>query len=174
MLAPLAETSAITSHFSAALPSAAAGAVRMFAFLEGIGAMEMMLVAIIGLLLFGGKGLPDMARTVGKVIREFKKATQGVEDEVRRVMHEEPEPARPARPPRPRPRPQALAASPAPQPALTPTPAPTSVPRSDSSSGGTGGGGDGSPAPSSPSFAPPPRVAPPSPPAGSDPLPPAA
>lgn len=73
------------------------------AFLEGIGAMEMVLVAVVGLLLFGGKGLPDMARTLGKAIREFKKATSHVENEVRRVMNEEPEPARrrPAPPPSP-------------------------------------------------------------------------
>ncbi len=67
--------------------------VPALAFLEGIGAMEMMLVAIIGLLLFGGKGLPDMARTLGKVVREFKKATANVEQEVQRVMNEEPPPA---------------------------------------------------------------------------------
>lgn len=65
-------------------------------FLEGIGTMEMMLVAVIGLLLFGGKGLPDMARTFGKVLREFKKASASVEDEVKRVMNEEPAPPRPA------------------------------------------------------------------------------
>lgn len=69
------------------------------AFLEGIGAMEMMLVAVIGLLLFGGKGLPDMARTMGRVIREFKKASASVEQEVKRVMDEEPETRR--RPPKP-------------------------------------------------------------------------
>jgi TatA/E family protein of Tat protein translocase len=83
------------------------------AFLDGIGAMEMLLVGVVGLLLFGGKGLPDMARTLGRVIREFKKATQGVEEEVRRVIHEEPPP------PRPRPAPRAL-----PKPASPPPPAP--------------------------------------------------
>ncbi len=57
--------------------------------------MEMALVAVIGLLLFGGKGLPDMARTFGKVIREFKKASSAVENEVRRAIEDEPEaPAR--------------------------------------------------------------------------------
>jgi sec-independent protein translocase protein TatA len=65
-------------------------------FLESIGTMEMMLVAVIGLLLFGGKGLPEMARTFGKLIREFKKASANVEDEVKRVMNEEPAPLRPA------------------------------------------------------------------------------
>lgn len=83
---------------------------RQLAFLDGIGAMEMMLVAIVGLLLFGGKGLPDMARTAGRMIREFKKATQGVEEEVRRVIHEQPTP-----PARPRPLPR-LAERPAPPP----------------------------------------------------------
>ena len=92
------------------------------AFLEGLGAGEMMLVALIGLLLFGGKGLPDMARTLGKVMREFKKATQGVEDEMRRVMDEDS-----ATPPRPKPKPRPLPApaAPAALPAATPSPAPS-------------------------------------------------
>lgn len=75
------------------------------AFIEGIGAMEMMLVAVIGLLLFGGKGLPDMARTFGKVVREFKKASSSVEAEVKRVMNEEPDDRPPPRPKRPAPAP---------------------------------------------------------------------
>ncbi len=62
------------------------------ALLEGIGGAEMLLVAVIGLLLFGGKGLPDMARTFGKAMREFKKATSAVENEVRKVMEDEPAP----------------------------------------------------------------------------------
>ncbi len=71
------------------------------AFIQGLGAMEVMLIAVIGLLLFGGKGLPDMARTFGKIIREFKKASSSVEAEVKRVMNEEPD-NRPS-PPRPKP-----------------------------------------------------------------------
>ena len=106
---------------SAALAFAAAPAPAL-AFLEGIGAMEMLLVAVIGLLLFGGKGLPDMARTLGKVMREFKKASANVEEEVKRVMNEEPAPA-----PKPKARPPAAAslppAPPPPPPAATPPPA---------------------------------------------------
>ncbi len=101
---------------SASLLLAAAPAPAL-AFLEGIGAMEMLLVAVIGLLLFGGKGLPDMARTLGKVVREFKKASANVEEEVKRVMNEEPAPA-----PKPKPRPPA-ASLPAPAPAAPATPA---------------------------------------------------
>ena len=52
--------------------------------------MEMMLVFVVGLLLFGGKGLPDMARTLGKAIREFKKATSNVEEQFKRVLDEPP------------------------------------------------------------------------------------
>jgi TatA/E family protein of Tat protein translocase len=106
---------------AAALAFAAAPAPAL-AFLEGIGAMEMVLVAIIGLLLFGGKGLPDMARTVGKVVREFKKATANVENEVKRVMNEEPTPA-----PKPRPRPRA-APTPAAPATLPEAPRPDSPP----------------------------------------------
>jgi len=91
-------------------------------FLEGIGTMEMMLVAVIGLLLFGGKGLPEMARTFGKVIREFKKASANVEDEVKRVMNEEPAPLRPT----PVRKPVHLPAAPLP----APTPAATEPPPS--------------------------------------------
>ncbi|MCX6938495.1 MAG: twin-arginine translocase TatA/TatE family subunit [Verrucomicrobia bacterium] len=95
------------------------------AFIEGIGGMEMMLVAVIGLLLFGGKGLPDMARTIGKAMREFKKATANIETEVKRVMEEEtvtppaPRPAPPASIPRPI---EALEPPPAPAPGSSPTP----------------------------------------------------
>ncbi len=89
-------------------------------FLEGIGTMEMMLVGVIGLLLFGGKGLPEMARTFGKVIREFKKASANVEDEVKRVMNEESNPPRPA--PVRKPVQLPLPASAPPAPAVTPPP----------------------------------------------------
>ena len=46
------------------------------------------------LLLFGANRLPELARGLGKSVREFKKAANGVEQEVRRAMEEEP--AKPA------------------------------------------------------------------------------
>ncbi len=42
---------------------------------------EMMVVGIIALLLFG-KRLPEVARSLGKGIVEFKKGIKGIEDEV--------------------------------------------------------------------------------------------
>ncbi len=60
------------------------------AFIEGIGGPELMMIMFIVLLLFGPKKLPELARGLGKSVREFKKATSGIEDEVRRAMEEPP------------------------------------------------------------------------------------
>jgi sec-independent protein translocase protein TatA len=54
----------------------------MFAILPGINPMEMMVFGIIALLLFG-KRLPEVARSLGKGITEFKRGIKGVEDEFR-------------------------------------------------------------------------------------------
>lgn len=47
----------------------------------GIGPMELLIVGIIALLLFG-KRLPEVARSLGKGITEFKKGVAGIEDDV--------------------------------------------------------------------------------------------
>ena len=47
----------------------------------GLGPGEMMVLAIIGVLLFGRK-LPEVGRYLGKGIVEFKKGVKGLEDEV--------------------------------------------------------------------------------------------
>ncbi|SHK45265.1 sec-independent protein translocase protein TatA [Selenomonas ruminantium] len=41
----------------------------------GIGVPELILILVVGLVVFGPGKLPEMARTLGKGIREFKKAT---------------------------------------------------------------------------------------------------
>ncbi len=48
----------------------------------GVGVPEMLIVGIIALLLFG-KRLPEVAKSLGKGIVEFKKGIQGIEDDVR-------------------------------------------------------------------------------------------
>jgi sec-independent protein translocase protein TatA len=55
-----------------------------------IGGPEALLILFIFLLLFGANKMPELARGLGKSIREFKKAASGVESEVRRAMEEEP------------------------------------------------------------------------------------
>ena len=53
----------------------------MIAFLQGIGAPELIIILVIVLLLFGAKKLPEMARSLGKSQREFKKGMrEGVEE----------------------------------------------------------------------------------------------
>ena len=49
----------------------------------------MILILIVILLLFGAKRLPELARGLGKSIREFKKATSEVEENIREAMKEE-------------------------------------------------------------------------------------
>lgn len=64
------------------------------AFLD-VGGGEMLLIFFVVLLLFGGKKMPEFARGLGKSIREFKKATGNVEDEIKRAFEEEPVTSKP-------------------------------------------------------------------------------
>ncbi len=50
------------------------------------GPWEMMIVGIVALLLFG-KRLPEVARSLGRGIVEFKKGMQGIEDEIDRAVY---------------------------------------------------------------------------------------
>jgi len=46
-----------------------------------IGGPEMILILVVALLVFGGDKLPELARGLGKGIRDFKDAANGVKDE---------------------------------------------------------------------------------------------
>ena len=46
----------------------------------GIGPMEMIIVGIVGVLLFGNR-LPSVMRSLGRGVIEFKKGVQGIDDE---------------------------------------------------------------------------------------------
>jgi len=45
----------------------------------GLGFQEILLLMLIALLLFGSKKLPEVGRSLGKAIREFKDAVEGKE-----------------------------------------------------------------------------------------------
>ncbi len=53
----------------------------LFAFGFSPGPMEMLIIGVIAVLLFG-KRLPEVGRSLGKGLMEFKKGVQGIEDEV--------------------------------------------------------------------------------------------
>jgi sec-independent protein translocase protein TatA len=58
-----------------------------------IGWQEMILILVVLLLLFGAKRLPEMGRSLGRGMREFKDAVTGTEkDEPERVQISEPAP----------------------------------------------------------------------------------
>ena len=52
-------------------------------FLGNLGTGEIIIIAIIVLLLFGGKKIPELMRGLGKGVSEFKKGVKDIEDEVK-------------------------------------------------------------------------------------------
>ena len=49
-----------------------------------LGMTEIIIIAIVVLVLFGGKKLPELMHGVGKGIRDFKKGMNGIEDEIKK------------------------------------------------------------------------------------------
>lgn len=60
----------------------------------GIGFQEMLIILVVVLIFFGPKRLPDLAKSLGKGIAEFKKASEevrkGIEDAVKEESEAEP------------------------------------------------------------------------------------
>lgn len=48
----------------------------------GLGAPELIVILIIALLVFGPKRLPDMGRSLGKAIREFRNAGKEIQNDI--------------------------------------------------------------------------------------------
>jgi sec-independent protein translocase protein TatA len=110
-----------------------------FAILD-IGGTEILIIMVITLLLFGSERLPGLARSMGKSIREFKKATSGLEDELRRALETPPPSRRPPVPtafPSAPPKPATVSSAP-PSPATAPVaPPPAASPPSPTTPGAT-------------------------------------
>jgi sec-independent protein translocase protein TatA len=64
-------------------------------FLAMLGWPEIIGILVVVLVLFGAKKLPELARGLGQGIKEFKKATREVQDDLQRAIEEEP-PVEPA------------------------------------------------------------------------------
>ena len=52
------------------------------AIFQSIGPTEIMLLLLLALILFGARKLPELGRSLGKGIVEFKKGVKGLEDDV--------------------------------------------------------------------------------------------
>jgi sec-independent protein translocase protein TatA len=65
--------------------------------MPNIGPLEIIVVLIIVLIVFGPRRLPEMGRSLGKGIREFKNSVTGNddEDEAREIERPHDEPSRP-------------------------------------------------------------------------------
>ncbi len=69
----------------------------IFAML-GLSGGELILIAVVALVLFGANKIPTFMKGLGQGIKEFKKASGDVQNELERAMHEEP-PRRQSPPP---------------------------------------------------------------------------
>ena len=86
----------------------------MFA-LFNLGGGEIILILALVLILFGAKKLPELAKGLGTGIKEFKKATRDVTDEIHSAMEEPPPPPKPLPTTSTQPTPQAEAQQTVPQ-----------------------------------------------------------
>ena len=55
----------------------------------GIGMQELIIIAIIALIIVGPKKLPDLAKSLGKGFSEFKRATDGITDDIKETLKED-------------------------------------------------------------------------------------
>ncbi|MDI9400668.1 MAG: twin-arginine translocase TatA/TatE family subunit [Verrucomicrobiota bacterium] len=54
------------------------------------GGTELIVILVVVLLLFGAKRIPELAKGLGTGIKEFKKATSNINDEIQRAIDEPP------------------------------------------------------------------------------------
>jgi sec-independent protein translocase protein TatA len=66
-----------------------------------LGGGEVIVILVLVLVLFGAKKLPELAKGLGTGIKEFKKATREVTDEVHSAMEDVPPPPPKRLPPTP-------------------------------------------------------------------------
>ncbi|MCY4554300.1 MAG: TatA/E family twin arginine-targeting protein translocase [Candidatus Poribacteria bacterium] len=54
----------------------------------GIGGIEIFIILVVALVIFGPQKLPEMGRSLGKAIREFKSAGTELQDELTKAADE--------------------------------------------------------------------------------------
>lgn len=63
---------------------------QSLAFIGNFGGGEIILIFLIVLLLFGAKKVPELFRSLGKGVNEFRKAKNEWEQDINEVMNQEP------------------------------------------------------------------------------------
>lgn len=58
-------------------------------FIGGLGMQEMLLIALVVLLFFGGKKIPELMKGLGKGVRSFKEGMNNVEKEMEEIKDTE-------------------------------------------------------------------------------------
>ena len=53
-----------------------------------MGTTEIIFIFVIYLLLFGAKGVPSLARTMGKAVRQFREASSDIQQEIMNTTEE--------------------------------------------------------------------------------------
>ena len=56
--------------------------MRALLFLQNIGAPEIIIIALVVLLIFGGKKIPELMKGIGKGVKSFKDGLNEVEKEI--------------------------------------------------------------------------------------------
>jgi len=56
-----------------------------FLIFQNIGAPEIIIIALVVLLLFGGKKIPELMKGIGKGVRSFKEGVNDVQKEIDKV-----------------------------------------------------------------------------------------
>jgi len=67
--------------------------------LGGLGTTEILLIALVILLLFGGKKIPELMKGIGKGVKSFKDGMKGIEDELNEPEKKEKEKEKEKEPP---------------------------------------------------------------------------
>lgn len=63
--------------------------VMILDFIGGLGFQEILLIALVVLLFFGGKKIPEMMKGLGKGVKAFKDGMKEVESDVKIEANEE-------------------------------------------------------------------------------------
>lgn len=58
-------------------------------FIGGIGMQEVLLIALVVLLFFGGKKIPELMKGIGKGVRSFKEGMNNIEKESEEIKEPE-------------------------------------------------------------------------------------